>query len=318
MPLSEVRVLPRLSSRRPVSPAMCSSPASVTLVLTAGGPQPPAQAAAARRPAAGVKAPPAGWSGLFGGRHASCRATGVRATGWPPPAPGSPLGPISGDEQRGSIWCGGLGSRRGWVRVALLGGKSLQQSPRGANLGRWSRGGGPSGRPSGEDRVEESGAIAVRFANDFPCVGRSTVSQPRSPRRLLPVAALLLVAGGCGDRAGGRQEISGTVTLRGQPLDEGVIEFHLLDGSPGQLGTKSGEMINDGKYLVPKAQGLVPGKYRVVISSGERKGARLGAGNPGPKSIFSKERIPPDYNLKTKQVVEVKRGGPNKFDYTIP
>jgi hypothetical protein len=145
------------------------------------------------------------------------------------------------------------------------------------------------------------------------------VSQPRSPRRLLLVVALLLVAGGCGDSAGGRQEISGTVTLRGQPLDEGVIEFHPLDDpSPGQPVTKSGAMINDGKYLIPKAHGLVPGKYRVVISSGEKKGPRLGAGDPGPKSIFSKERIPPDYNLKTKQVVEVKRGGRNKFDYVIP
>src|SRR5262249_3123188 len=95
--------------------------------------------------------------------------------------------------------------------------------------------------------------------------------------------------------------------------------FHPLgDPPPGQPVTKSGAMINDGKYLIPKAQGLVPGKYRVVISSGERKGPRLGAGDPGPKSIFSKERIPPDYNLTTKHRAERKGGGPNKFDYTIP
>jgi hypothetical protein len=135
------------------------------------------------------------------------------------------------------------------------------------------------------------------------------------------MAVFLLLAGGCGDSTGGRQEISGTVTLKGQPLDEGFIQFLPLDNaSPDQLATRSGAMIQNGKYLIPKEKGLVPGKYRVVISSGEKKGpiSDAEAGGPGPKSIFSKERIPADYNLKTKQVVEVKEGGPNQFDYAIP
>ena len=136
------------------------------------------------------------------------------------------------------------------------------------------------------------------------------------------MAVLLLLAGGCGDNAGGRQEISGTVTLKGQPIDEGFIEFHPLDkpSDPAQLVTKSGALIKDGKYLIAKEQGLVPGKYKVVISSGEKKaaGPEAEAGGPGPKSIFSKELIPADYNVQTKQVVEVKKGGPNQFDYPIP
>jgi hypothetical protein len=145
------------------------------------------------------------------------------------------------------------------------------------------------------------------------------MSPAHSARGLRPLAVLLLLVGGCGDSAGGRQEISGTVTLRGQPLDQGIIEFHPLDNpSSDQLVTKSGAMIKDGKYLIPKAQGLVPGKYRVVLSSGDQKASLSEAGDPGPKSIFSKERIPADYNLNTKQVVEVKKGGPNQFDYVIP
>lgn len=42
------------------------------------------------------------------------------------------------------------------------------------------------------------------------------------------VVVVLLLAGGCGDSTGGRQEISGTVILKGRPLDEGFIEFHPL------------------------------------------------------------------------------------------
>lgn len=146
------------------------------------------------------------------------------------------------------------------------------------------------------------------------------MSQPRSPQKLLPVAVLLLLVGGCGDSAGGRQEISGTVTLKGQPVDEGVIEFHPLDNSPDELVTKSGALIQDGKYFIPKVQGLVPGKYRVVISSGDKKAPLTDPDSPGPgpRNIFSKERIPAEYNQRTKQVVEVKKGGPNKFDYVIP
>src|SRR5688572_4368368 len=114
------------------------------------------------------------------------------------------------------------------------------------------------------------------------------MSRLRSARGLLPVMVLLpvtvLLAGGCVESAGGRQEITGTVTLNGQPLDEGVIEFHPLENSSTeQLVTRSGAMITDGKYLIAEEQGLVPGKYRVVISSGDKR-APQDDGGPGPKN----------------------------------
>jgi hypothetical protein len=60
--------------------------------------------------------------------------------------------------------------------------------------------------------------------------------------------------------------------------------------------------------IIPKDHGLVPGKYRVVISAGDRNTPASEDGGPGPKNIFSKERIPADYNTETKQIVEVQAG----------
>ena len=147
------------------------------------------------------------------------------------------------------------------------------------------------------------------------------MSKPRSPRGLLPVAVVVLLAGGCGDRTGGRLGISGTVTLGGKLLAEGVIEFHPLGESPpGQVVTKSGAVIKDGKYVIPRAKGLVPGRYKVVITAGDQKVPEPGGEPPGPtgKNLTSRERIPPDYNVRSGQVIEVRKEGPNVFDYAIP
>ena len=130
----------------------------------------------------------------------------------------------------------------------------------------------------------------------------------------------LLLPAGCGDPTGGRQGISGTVTLKGVPLDEGVIEFHAQGDSVNQLATKSGALIKDGKYRIPRDKGLMPGRYKVVITAGDRNTPDVPPDTPpGPtKTVLSKERIPEDYNKKTKQFVEVTKEGPNKFDYAIP
>ena len=137
--------------------------------------------------------------------------------------------------------------------------------------------------------------------------------------QLLPCVLAVLLAG-CGDPTGGRQAISGTITLKGKPLGEGVIEFFPQGDSVSQLATKSGALIKDGKYQIPKDKGLTPGRYKVVITAGDRNTPDLPAdAPPGPtKTVLSKERIPEDYNVNTKQFVEVTTTGPNQFDYAIP
>ena len=118
---------------------------------------------------------------------------------------------------------------------------------------------------------------------------------------------------GCGP-ASDRLAISGTVTLKGEPLNDGVIEF-------ASAKTRSGAPVNKGKYEIAADQGLTPGVYKVVITAGDgRTPADSPDGMPGPTgaNIVSKDRIPPDYGSNSKQEVTVSIKGPNKFDFPIP
>ena len=133
--------------------------------------------------------------------------------------------------------------------------------------------------------------------------------------------ALLIVfvatlAPGCTNDYGGRQEIKGTIKLKGAPLDEGVIDFTPL----GDQSTKEGALISNGAYHIPRAHGLMKGKYRVIITSGDGRTKENSDEPPGPTgaNIISKERIPPEYNKNTTQEVEVSDSKPNVFDYDIP
>ncbi|MEQ1830456.1 MAG: hypothetical protein ABL921_31145 [Pirellula sp.] len=136
------------------------------------------------------------------------------------------------------------------------------------------------------------------------------------PRFLLSSTILLstlFTFSGCGPNDG-RLPISGNVTLKGQPLDEGVIEF-------ASTSSKSGTLIKNGAYDIPRDQGLVPGTYKVIITSGDgRTPADSPDGLPGPTgaNIVSKDRIPAEYNTKSNQEVNVSSTAKNKFDFAIP
>lgn len=123
---------------------------------------------------------------------------------------------------------------------------------------------------------------------------------------------LLLLTGGCGSGTD-KLEVSGTVTFKNKPLDQGVIQFEPLDPT---LGTGSGDIIKDGKYRIPREKGLKAGKYLVRISSGE-PGSQAAPPVPGESGPPAKERIPPEYNRQSKQKVEVGVGKPNVIDFNI-
>src|SRR5438876_8124942 len=142
--------------------------------------------------------------------------------------------------------------------------------------------------------------------------------EPIMNRLLFLLSGLALSAAfGCGVSGPVRYEVTGKVVFNGQPLDEGIIEFEPLDGQ----GSKSGDLIKNGNYKVPQEKGLFPGRYKVTLIGGDGRSAAGNAGierqPKGAPSPAGKERIPPEYNVKSTLVREVTKEGPNQFDFTI-
>ncbi len=121
---------------------------------------------------------------------------------------------------------------------------------------------------------------------------------------------------GCGDRFDGRVEVNGTVTLKGQSITDATVSFSPLEGQ----STQAQVMVTDGKYRIERQTGLKPGKYLIRVSKGDGKTVYLGDQPPGPTNtnIISKELVPDDWNVNSKQERTVTKDSPNTFDFSIP
>jgi hypothetical protein len=120
----------------------------------------------------------------------------------------------------------------------------------------------------------------------------------------------VLSVAGCGSSEPKKHAVSGTVTFKGVPLKVGSIEFRPEDKSSN---TFAGTGIEDGNFQIPPSNGLLPGWYKVSISS-------LGGPAPPPDagpSAGQKEVVPAIYNSKTQLREEVKSGGPNVFRFDL-
>jgi hypothetical protein len=83
-----------------------------------------------------------------------------------------------------------------------------------------------------------------------------------SPLMIVLAVLVLSASSGC-SRGDGRQPVHGTVTLDGQPLTNGIISFQPVSGLSAP---SSGAAIdNNGKFSIPSAKGLMPGKYAVTV-----------------------------------------------------
>jgi hypothetical protein len=128
--------------------------------------------------------------------------------------------------------------------------------------------------------------------------------------RCLTLVVAALLAAGCNRTDADRCSVSGSVTMAGQPVDGGNIQFAPLAANQP---TASGAVILVGRYTVPKTSGLVPGKYRVRIYWPEKAGLEQ-----NPKVPIPKERIPAQFNVHSELAIKVERGAPNSFDFSVP
>lgn len=136
-------------------------------------------------------------------------------------------------------------------------------------------------------------------------------------RRGCALAGVLVLAAGlagCGGSSGiERYGVSGTVTLDGEPLDTGAIQFGPEDGQ----GMSGGAAIQNGTYDIPADRGLPAGKYRVRISSAGG-GTEVEEEAPGESlENLANERIPAKYNVNSQETIEITPDGSNTFDFDI-
>ncbi|APW62178.1 hypothetical protein [Paludisphaera borealis] len=130
-------------------------------------------------------------------------------------------------------------------------------------------------------------------------------------RRAALASALALALTGCSEARDDlpREAVSGKVKIEGAPVPKGSIQFRSADGS-----MEVGGVVKDGAFAIPKADGPVPGKYKVSVTE-----AVEGAVDPsqGTAAHFS---IAPASKPSTKVIsgpidAEVKAGGADAFDF---
>ncbi|HET6576657.1 MAG TPA: hypothetical protein VFG68_23870 [Fimbriiglobus sp.] len=136
--------------------------------------------------------------------------------------------------------------------------------------------------------------------------------------RVFGYLAVLVAAAGLAGCGGGtnKKAVSGTVTWKSQPLATGMIRFLPVEAG-GQ--TETGAVITDGKFDIPKEQGLLPGKYKVAISSPDPKSGQGPAdAAPGERGGYpATERIAAKYNSKTVLTADVTADGKNHFEFQV-
>jgi hypothetical protein len=131
-------------------------------------------------------------------------------------------------------------------------------------------------------------------------------------QRLLLCAILLTALLGCGH--GGRMSVEGTVTLDGQPLQKGSIQFNPLPGSTGP--TAGGDIVN-GKFAILPSGGPLAGHFQVQIKAVGLTGRKVL--DPRSNTMVDEyaQCLPARYNSDSELKAEVVANGPNHFDFAI-
>ena len=128
----------------------------------------------------------------------------------------------------------------------------------------------------------------------------------------LTLLTIALLSFGCAKKDPfNRQEVSGTVTLNGKPVDTGSIYFEPQEGQ----GVATNASISKGAFRLPKeTNGLSPGKYKweLVVMNGPGPGG--GEGGGADTGAMPKNLVP----SQSGKVFEVIVGQETKLTIDIP
>jgi hypothetical protein len=154
-------------------------------------------------------------------------------------------------------------------------------------------------------------ATAVSIAGLFS-------AQPRAYRkiaRFCAVGLLIAICVGCGKKGPQRAAVSGHVTLDGQPINEGVIQFLPVEGT---VGPETGGIITNGQYDISHERGPIVGRSRIELRASKKTGGKIQdpTGRPGVLTDEYKEMFPSGSNTNSALVREIK-DEPNKLDFDI-
>lgn len=141
---------------------------------------------------------------------------------------------------------------------------------------------------------------------------------------LVLLLAMMAAAGGCGGDGLPRQPLSGKVTLDGQPIESAVVTFTPTNTSGSS--TSAAAEVKSGSFSISRADGLIPGSYRVSISSTKEVPAKpsrkketdsVTGEEITPPSTTLAEALPARYNTRSELTAEVAEAGPNEFTFTL-
>jgi len=114
--------------------------------------------------------------------------------------------------------------------------------------------------------------------------------------------ALVAPLSGCGSNSGlERVSVSGAVTYRGEPVQEGRIRFVPRAGT---IAPMTIEAVRDGRYSTETSGGVPVGSFRVeILSYDPNEPAPAGPGAP-PRKQF----LPAKYNVQSTLELETESG----------
>ena len=135
--------------------------------------------------------------------------------------------------------------------------------------------------------------------------------------KFLVVFLLFILLPGCQSE---KAKVSGKIFFQGVPIETGKISFDSIDGN---AQGSSGEII-EGKYELKNNQALGKGFMVVRIWGFKKTGKKIippvGAPGISPGGELMDEikmYIPSKHNTSSKQIVEIKLGEDNVFDFDL-